>query len=134
MYHYIKDGDIYKLIDDDFDVVVCEGHEVAVMFDKACGTLLKHGDPELVILYFNKTINTYAQSENCADIMADLVVLVSNEWDVEILNKCLSITGYPQFLGRDLGIDLGKPVRNFKRGEKGIRIINGGNENHDHPK
>lgn len=93
MYHYIKENELYKLIDDETKEVLYEGKEVSICFDSEFGTLLRHGSPELVHNYYDRTITSYNNS-GLADIAAVITLIASDKWNVDDLNKCIDITGY----------------------------------------
>ena len=59
-------------------------------------TLLKHGDSEHVLEHARK-IQTAYRDAGFPDMASEVVVIISDLWDVETLNKIISTSGY---LGR----------------------------------
>ena len=93
----------YEKRDTDFVLMENVGHgwrersdrwpSVALFFDAEDGVLFKHGPPELVAAYAKNARKQYA--ERGLQVMTFAWTMwESAEWDVEELNKCLTITGY----------------------------------------
>lgn len=88
---YSKIDDEYALLDD-LGQFIFSTPEVAVAFSRA-GTLLKHGPTVAVEGWLRDARRKYraAAMQTEAD---DLVVIISDKWNLDELNKCLSISGY----------------------------------------
>ncbi len=94
MYHYEFKDDNFILIDNEFEREVWSGTEVAICFDKSCGTLFRHGDPEMVLTYHKKLINIYTNT-GFDDIASDCIVLIINKHDDLVhLNRCVDTINY----------------------------------------
>ncbi len=78
------------------------GAAVALCFDKADSVLLKHGAPAMVQAYFEETRKRLI-AVGFRDMAEDLVCLVG-EFDLEELNKAVSICDYVGTLYRNLGV------------------------------
>jgi hypothetical protein len=103
MYHYEKNEDGYSLINSEKSTPVYKKpiKEVAIVFstslDDGFHTLHKHGNPELVQKWYNKTHESYIKSG--FNDLADSLVFIQGEFDVDQLNRVLDTTGYlPRFL------------------------------------
>lgn len=80
--------------------------EVAIAFDRECGTLHKHGSVEMVRQWLQKSQDTFRQA-GFPD-MAENLIMIAGRFDLEDLNRCLSTTGYlAQFYPRLLRCTLG---------------------------
>lgn len=66
--------------------------EVALVFSTTCGTLHKHGKPDLVGKWLDTTRDKFRKAGFTE--MADELVLVQGRFSLADLNKCLSTTGY----------------------------------------
>lgn len=66
--------------------------EVAICFDRDCGTLLKHGSPATIEAWCVEKSKKYRDA-GLHDV-ADSMIVLSGAFPVEEINKCLSITGY----------------------------------------
>lgn len=66
--------------------------EVAIALDRASGALHKHGDPLMVSKWLADTQGKLRQG-GCHDMAEDLV-MISGRFELEDINRCLSITGY----------------------------------------
>jgi hypothetical protein len=91
MYEYQKDEDgNYFLVRDQEDRHFIGG-KVAIAFDKHDGVVLKHGRPELVNAWAEKTC------KRAFKIMPELpesIVVLEGSFEIEELNKIISIVGY----------------------------------------
>lgn len=108
MYEYRKGGAGYQYIDGS-GAVVYDGVAVAICFDKRASVLLRHGDPEVVRRCLSQSVASYCAS-GYPDMAADLVMLTSSEWDVDLLNRAIGIADYTVRMVRTLGIALRGPV------------------------
>jgi len=97
MFEYIKDENgNYRLIDEDNVVLEQPMQEVAIGFNKT-GADLRHGSTEAVQSWFDSTVEAYKNKG--FNEMANEYRIVSGKFDLEQLNKLMSITGYlPTFL------------------------------------
>lgn len=69
---------------------------IALLYDPLDGILMKHGAPDMV----------YRTYDRMKAVNGDLIVVVSDKWDVVELNKMLSISGYARcFHENTFGID-----------------------------
>lgn len=109
MYHYRKHGGLFKLTDDTTGEVAIASPVIAVMFDKRCGTMHKHGAPAMVLEWFKKMTKSFVESGH-VDIAEGLVIVQSPAWDLDVLNKCLDITGWPEGMVRYYGLHIDPPV------------------------
>lgn len=66
--------------------------ELSLAIDKREGTLHKHGVPNLVASWYQRTTQTL-RAGGCEDFADDLVI-VTGRFPLEEVNKCLSIAGY----------------------------------------
>jgi len=108
MYHYNKSGNNFQLVTDE-GKVVWEGPEVAICFDKRDGTMYRHGNPTIVNEVFNSATSTYVARGVC-DIAESLVVVTSAAWGLELLNRCINITGYLCRMARYYGLEITPPI------------------------
>lgn len=74
--------------------------EIAICFDRECGTLHKHGVPESVRKWH--TASTEKLRSGGADDLADLLVVIQGRFTLEDIDKVLSITGYAQVLYKSI--------------------------------
>ncbi len=74
------------------DKRIVAGKEVAILFDKATNSVLKHGKPEYVQADADITRKSLA-SEGFNKFADDLIVIVG-AFDLEELNKVVSRTNY----------------------------------------
>lgn len=88
----------YQMIDDQY-VWCAEGipsrpplAEVALAFDRECGTVHKHGDPELVHAWHRTAQRQFRIGG--FDALADDLVVISGRFDLEELNRCITVSGY----------------------------------------
>lgn len=100
MHYKIIDGN-YRLFDGDEDLNCVNAEMVAVGFDRDSGTLHKHGSPESIHEWAEKTRGKY-RAAGFADMANDLVVM-SGRFPVDELNKCISTSGYCKILYEKLG-------------------------------
>lgn len=119
-YYFYADGQMRFMTD-----------EVAILFDRECGTLLKHGRPELVEAYRDQALQKVgaAVESGATDLAgADLLnsgwTLITGKFPVEELNRCLDTSGYvlrlyqqcldaaaaPKALTQELGADADAPI------------------------
>jgi len=88
-------------------------NSVAIAFDKDSYTIHKHGRPELVHSWVDSTRNKLLQSykytgDGLFKQMANyLMVIESDNWPLEDLNKVISNTGYLKLALDKLGVDHG---------------------------
>lgn len=66
--------------------------EISLCFDRESGTLHKHGSPELVDGWYQKTQAKFRKAG--FDDMAASIVVVTGRFELAELNKCLSTSGY----------------------------------------
>lgn len=90
-YEFNEKTEEYEYFDDSGELILST-EEISIMFDKSCGTLLKHGNPVLVQRYYDKTCTQY-RKHNFQGIIDDLVI-ITGKFDLEELNKIIGITGY----------------------------------------
>ena len=76
--------------------------EVALVFDKQLGTLLKHGAPDTVSEWLDQA-RVKLQNSGFNELAADMVMLFGN-FEVEAVNACLTTTGYFEKFVRDLQV------------------------------
>ena len=67
--------------------------EVAILFDRDCSVLLKHGEPERVRAEFKRMHLAFGSHPDGADA-ANSLTLICGEFDLEELNKVLGICDY----------------------------------------
>ena len=98
MLRYRMEGAEYALVDEN-DQIHWAGPEIAVAFsydpddEKGMkGTLHKHGSPDLVQTWFDKTIAKF-RGGGLADL-ANQLHIVSGPISLEELNKMIDISGY----------------------------------------
>jgi hypothetical protein len=70
-------------------------------------TMLKHGDPELVTKWFNAAVEKYKAAG--LDDIADQMILVQGQFELEELNKFIGTSGYGKRFLENHGI---KPFSN----------------------
>lgn len=123
--HYEKRGDEYGLVEDGH--VLFTTPELAVVFGKLLGTLHKHGPTAAVHDWFLKARSKYRKAGLQAEA-DDLVMIVSDDWDLEELNRCLSISDYVGQLYEKLEpylsvYDRAQPyITSAERAEKAYRL------------
>lgn len=67
--------------------------EVAICYDKSTFTIMKHGAPDKVSEWLVATKKKTQDSDIGQELVKDLVMIQSNQWDVEELNWLLACTG-----------------------------------------
>lgn len=91
--NYQKIDEEFQLMDDDTLDIILTAKEIAIVFDKSCGTLLKHGPVDNVENWLQNARKKYYEA-GLSDIAADLTMVSSSNWDLEELNKILNICDY----------------------------------------
>jgi hypothetical protein len=124
--HYEKRNGEYALVNE-FGDVLFTTPELAVVFSQALNTLHKHGPTAAVHSWLQATRAKYRTSGLQAEA-DDLVMIVSDEWDLEELNRCISICDYVGRLYEKLqpyldAYDRAQPyISAFERAEKAYRF------------
>lgn len=93
MFQYQKINNQYNFVDTEVSYTLFWDQEIAIVFDKICGTLLKHGPKETIEAWFVTAKKKY-QEAGLSEIANDLTLISSKNWDPEELNKILDIAGY----------------------------------------
>ncbi len=95
--HYEKKFGSYYLMEGKSILTMTDS--VAILIDAESGTLLKHGNPPDVHAIKVKLM------ESMKAMTMHFVVIESEKWDVEELNKCLNISGYAGLLLNKMEIE-----------------------------
>jgi hypothetical protein len=74
------------------DKRIVAGKEVAILFDKASNSVLKHGKPEYV--QADAEIHRKSLATEGFDALADDLMVIVGAFDLEELNKVVSGTNY----------------------------------------
>lgn len=97
-FHYRLENEQYVLFQDG-GPIRAPLTEVGLVFDVESGTLHKHGDPALLQAWFDQTRKKLTDVDDpmlkaMTSQMANDLVFIQGAFDLDELNKCLSITGY----------------------------------------
>jgi hypothetical protein len=111
-FEYRLTGDSYQLYrgEEPFGPAI---DEVAIALDRSAGTLMKHGDPEQVRAWYSRAQASFREAGFAEN--ADDLVVISARFEVEDLNRCLTITGYAGKLLTRLTENTGEPSRDGTR-------------------
>jgi hypothetical protein len=90
MFHYKKEFGSYYFYGDT-DRFSFMSDSVSVLFDEEHGVMHRHGRPG--------TVSAYLKNLNQAGLGENMIIITSDKWKCEELNKILSTTGYVKRLG-----------------------------------
>lgn len=91
MFHYEKSGSKYQMMCD--RELIAEMDEVAVAYDLQTFTMHKHGCPELVTAWVETARQAFVTAD-MFEMAEDLAMIVSDDWDLEDLNRIVNNTGF----------------------------------------
>ena len=102
-WHYTREHGSYYLKDEK-DRIQWMGQAIAVLLDTDTMTLLKHGSPETVEAYVAKS-RQQAIDGGFEDLVRSWTSVTSENWDLVLLNRCLSTVGAVAELCKQLKIE-----------------------------
>jgi hypothetical protein len=90
---YEKHNGFYLLIDTDTGEVISKSEEVAIAYSGDPAVLHKHGSLASVVRWIDETRHKYIRA-GCVEEANNIKLISNTRWNLEILNRFVSNTGY----------------------------------------